>query len=290
MQAAVSKVVCEKLGEYFEENPREAKELILKSVTAQRAREAARLARENTRRKGVLETNSLPGKLADCSERDPKLCEIYIVEGDSAGGTAKQGRDRRFQAILPLRGKILNVEKARLNRILENNEIKAMATAFGAGIGDDFDISKLRYDKIICMTDADVDGAHIRILLLTFFYRFMRPLLEEGHVYSAMPPLYKVSRGKQDIYCYTDEEKEKAVEDFGGESRCDVQRYKGLGEMDKEQLWDTTMNPANRSLVQIKMKDAVEAEQVFTLLMGEDPVLRRQFIEENANLVTDLDI
>ncbi len=290
MQTAVSKVVCEKLGEYFEENPREAKELILKSVTAQRAREAARLARENTRRKGVLETNSLPGKLADCSERDPKLCEIYIVEGDSAGGTAKQGRDRRFQAILPLRGKILNVEKARLNRILENNEIKAMATAFGAGIGDDFDISKLRYDKIICMTDADVDGAHIRILLLTFFYRFMRPLIEEGHVYSAMPPLYKVSRGKQDIYCYTDEEKEKAVTDFGGESRCDVQRYKGLGEMDKEQLWDTTMNPANRSLVQIKMKDAVEAEQVFTLLMGEDPVLRRQFIEENASLVTDLDI
>ena len=290
MQTAVSKVVCEKLGEYFEENPREAKELILKSVTAQRAREAARLARENTRRKGVLETNALPGKLADCSERDPKLCEIYIVEGDSAGGTAKQGRDRRFQAILPLRGKILNVEKARLNRILENNEIKAMATAFGAGIGDDFDISKLRYDKIICMTDADVDGAHIRILLLTFFYRFMRPLIEEGHVYSAMPPLYKVSRGKQDIYCYTDEEKEKAVADFGGESRCDVQRYKGLGEMDKEQLWDTTMNPANRSLVQIKMKDAVEAEQVFTLLMGEDPVLRRQFIEENASLVTDLDI
>jgi len=290
MSTAVSKVVNERLGEYMEENPKEAKELILKSVTAQRAREAARLARESTRRKGVLESNSLPGKLADCSEKDPKLCEIYIVEGDSAGGTAKQGRDRRFQAILPLRGKILNVEKARLNRILENNEIKAMATAFGAGIGDNFDIEKLRYDKIICMTDADVDGAHIRILLLTFFYRFMRPLIEQGHVYSAMPPLYKVARGKQEVYCYTDEQKEKAVKEFGGESRCDVQRYKGLGEMDKEQLWDTTMNPANRSLIQIKMKDAVEAEQIFTLLMGEDPELRRQFISENASLVTDLDI
>ena len=243
-----------------------------------------------TRRKGVLETNSLPGKLADCSERDPKLCEIYIVEGDSAGGTAKQGRDRRFQAILPLRGKILNVEKARLNRILENAEIKAMATAFGAGIGAEFDISKLRYDKIICMTDADVDGAHIRILLLTFFYRYMRPLLEQGHVYSAMPPLYRVSKGKQEVYCYSDEERENAVKEMGGASKCEVQRYKGLGEMDKEQLWDTTMNPSNRSLVQIQMKDAVEAEQIFTLLMGEDPVLRRQFIEENAKLVTDLDI
>ena len=290
MQTVVSKVVTEKFGEYLEENPKDAKELILKSVTAQRAREAARNARELTRRKGVLESNSLPGKLADCSERDPKLCEIYIVEGDSAGGTAKQGRDRRFQAILPLRGKILNVEKARLNRILENAEIKAMATAFGAGIGQDFDISKLRYDKIICMTDADVDGAHIRILLLTFFYRFMRPLIEEGHVYSAMPPLYRVSRGKQEVYCYSDEERIKAVESFGGASKCEVQRYKGLGEMDKEQLWDTTMNPANRSLIQIQMKDAVEAEKIFALLMGEDPVLRRQFIEENAKNYTDLDV
>ncbi|MBQ7466675.1 MAG: DNA topoisomerase (ATP-hydrolyzing) subunit B [Clostridia bacterium] len=287
MQNAVSKVVVEKLGEYMEENPREAKELILKSVTAQRAREAARLARENTRRKGVLESNALPGKLADCSEKDPKLCEIYIVEGDSAGGTAKQGRDRRFQAILPLRGKILNVEKARLNRILENAEIKAMATAFGAGIGDEFDISKLRYDKIICMTDADVDGAHIRILLLTFFYRFMRPLIEQGHVYSAMPPLYRLSKGKQEVWCYSDEERDNALKEMG---KCEIQRYKGLGEMDKEQLWDTTMNPAHRSLVQITMKDAVEAESVFSLLMGEDPVLRRQFIEENADLVTDLDV
>ncbi len=287
MQNAVSKVVVEKLGEYMEENPREAKELILKSVTAQRAREAARLARESTRRKGVLESNALPGKLADCSEKDPKLCEIYIVEGDSAGGTAKQGRDRRFQAILPLRGKILNVEKARLNRILENAEIKAMATAFGAGIGDDFDISKLRYDKIICMTDADVDGAHIRILLLTFFYRFMRPLIEQGHVYSAMPPLYRLSKGKQEVWCYSDEERDNALKEMG---KCEIQRYKGLGEMDKEQLWDTTMNPAHRSLVQITMKDAVEAESVFSLLMGEDPILRRQFIEENADLVTDLDV
>ncbi len=290
MQGAVAKVVTDKFGEYLEEHPKEAKDLILKSVTAQRAREAARNARELTRRKGVLETNSLPGKLADCSERDPKLCEIYIVEGDSAGGTAKQGRDRRFQAILPLRGKILNVEKARLNRVLENAEIKAMATAFGAGIGPDFDISKLRYDKIICMTDADVDGSHIRILLLTFFYRYMRPLIEEGHVYAAMPPLYKVEKGKQEVYCYTDEEKEKAVAEMGGASKCQVQRYKGLGEMDKEQLWYTTMSPEHRSLIQIKMKDAIEAEQVFTLLMGEDPVLRRQFIEENAKLVTDLDI
>lgn len=290
MQGAVAKVVTDKFGEYLEEHPKEAKDLILKSVTAQRAREAARNARELTRRKGVLETNSLPGKLADCSERDPKLCEIYIVEGDSAGGTAKQGRDRRFQAILPLRGKILNVEKARLNRVLENAEIKAMATAFGAGIGPDFDISKLRYDKIICMTDADVDGSHIRILLLTFFYRYMRPLIEEGHVYAAMPPLYKVEKGKQEVYCYTDEEKEKAVAEMGGASKCQVQRYKGLGEMDKEQLWYTTMSPEHRSLIQIKMKDAIEAEQVFTLLMGEDPVLRRQFIEENAKLVTDLDV
>ena len=290
MQGAVAKVVTDKFGEYLEEHPKEAKDLILKSVTAQRAREAARNARELTRRKGVLETNSLPGKLSDCSERDPKLCEIYIVEGDSAGGTAKQGRDRRFQAILPLRGKILNVEKARLNRVLENAEIKAMATAFGAGIGPDFDISKLRYDKIICMTDADVDGSHIRILLLTFFYRYMRPLIEEGHVYAAMPPLYKVEKGKQEVYCYTDEEKEKAVAEMGGASKCQVQRYKGLGEMDKEQLWYTTMSPEHRSLIQIKMKDAIEAEQVFTLLMGEDPVLRRQFIEENAKLVTDLDI
>ncbi len=289
MATAVAKVVNDKFGEFLEEHPKEARDIILKSITAQKAREAARQARETTRRKGVLETNALPGKLADCSERDPKLCEIYIVEGDSAGGTAKQGRDRRFQAILPLRGKILNVEKARLHRVLENAEIKAMATAFGAGIGPEFDISKLRYDKIICMTDADVDGSHIRILLLTFFYRYMRPLIEEGHVYAAMPPLYKVWRGNKEVWCYSDEEREQAVKDFGGSSKCDVQRYKGLGEMDKEQLWETTMSPANRSLVQIKMKDAVEAEQIFSLLMGEEANERRQFIEDNAGSVTDID-
>ena len=289
MSSLVSKVVIEEFGTFLEENPKEARELILKSITAQRAREAARNARELTRRKGVLETNALPGKLADCSEQDPKLCEIYIVEGDSAGGTAKQGRDRRFQAILPLRGKILNVEKARLNRVLESQEIKNMITAFGAGVGAEFDVTKLKYDKIICMTDADVDGAHIRILLLTFFYRFMRPLLEEGHVYAAMPPLYKLQKGKQEYYCYTEEEKVEKMKEIGSKG-VDVQRYKGLGEMDTEQLWETTMNPAHRTLIQMTMKDAVEAEEIFSLLMGESPELRRKFIEENPDLVTDLDV
>ena len=290
IQSAVSKAVVEDFGTYLEENPTEARSLILKSVTAQRAREAARAARESTRRKGVLESTTLPGKLADCSEKDPKLCEIYIVEGDSAGGSAKQGRDMRFQAILPLRGKILNVEKARLNRVLENAEIKAMATAFGGGIGNEFDITKLRYDKIICMTDADVDGAHIRILLLTFFYRYMRPMIEQGHVYAAMPPLYKITKGKTEKYAYSDDEKAKIISELGGERGVEVQRYKGLGEMDPEQLWETTMNPAHRTLRQINIKDAVEADQIMTLLMGEVPEVRRKFIEENAHLVTDLDI
>ena len=289
MAALVQKAVVEGFGTYLEENPKEAKDLVLKSITAQRAREAARSARELTRRKGVLETNSLPGKLADCSEQDPRLCEIYLVEGDSAGGTAKQGRDRRFQAILPLRGKILNVEKARLNRVLESQEIKAMITAFGAGVGNEFDTSKLKYDKIICMTDADVDGAHIRILLLTFFYRFMRPLIEEGHVYAAMPPLYKISKGKQAYYCYTEEEKTELMKEIGSKG-VDVQRYKGLGEMDAEQLWSTTMSPEHRTLIQMTMKDAIEAEATFTLLMGESPEERRKFIEENPDLVTDLDV
>ena len=289
MSTLVSKAVVEGFGTYLEENPKEARELVLKSITAQRAREAARNARELTRRKGVLETNALPGKLADCSEQDPKLCEIYIVEGDSAGGTAKQGRDRRFQAILPLRGKILNVEKARLNRVLESQEIKNMITAFGAGVGAEFDVTKLKYDKIICMTDADVDGSHIRILLLTFFYRYMRPLLEEGHVYAAQPPLYKLAKGKQEYYCYSEEEKVQKMQELGSKG-VDVQRYKGLGEMDTEQLWNTTMNPANRTLVQIQMKDAIEAEEIFSLLMGENPELRRKFIEENPDLVTDLDV
>ena len=289
MSSLVQKAVVDGFGTYLEENPKEAKDLVLKGITAQRAREAARSARELTRRKGVLETNSLPGKLADCSEQDPRLCEIYLVEGDSAGGTAKQGRDRRFQAILPLRGKILNVEKARLNRILESQEIKAMITAFGAGVGNEFDVTKLKYDKIICMTDADVDGSHIRILLLTFFYRFMRPLLEEGHVYAAMPPLYKISKGKQAYYCYTEEEKTELMKEIGSKG-VDVQRYKGLGEMDAEQLWSTTMSPENRTLIQMTMKDAIEAEATFTLLMGESPEERRKFIEENPDLVTDLDV
>lgn len=289
MRSLVQKVVTEQLGTYLEENPKEARDFVLKCVTAQRAREAARQARENTRRKSVLESTTLPGKLADCTDKDPKQCEIYIVEGDSAGGTAKQGRNRRYQAILPLRGKILNVEKARINRVLENAEIKNMITAFGCGIGDDFDESKLRYDRIICMTDADVDGSHIRILLLTFFFRFMRPLIENGHVYIAMPPLYKVSRGKQDLYFYSDEELNAYFEQ-NGRKGTDVQRYKGLGEMNAEQLWATTMDPETRTLQQINMEDAVLADEIFTVLMGEKPELRREFIEQNAKLVTELDI
>jgi DNA gyrase subunit B len=289
MRTAVTKAMTEGFGSYLEEHPKEAKELILKCVTAQRAREAARNARDLTRRKGALENTTLPGKLADCTDRDPKNCEIYLVEGDSAGGTAKQGRDRRFQAILPLRGKILNVEKARLNRIFENAEIKSMITAFGCGIHDDFNEEKLRYDRIICMTDADVDGSHIRILLLTFFFRFMRPLVEKGHVYIAQPPLYKVGKGKQDNYCYTDRELEQTLDRLGRKG-CEVQRYKGLGEMNAEQLWDTTMNPEYRTLLQVTMDDAFNADEIFSILMGELPELRRKFIEENANLVKELDI
>lgn len=289
MQTEVYNAVIELFGTYLEENPEEARSLILRSVTAQRAREAAQAARTMARRKGALESTTLPGKLADCTEKDPKLCEIYIVEGDSAGGTAKQCRDRRFQAILPLRGKILNVEKARLNHVLGNEEIKAMITAFGGGVGQEFDPEKLRYDKIICMTDADVDGAHIRILLLTFFYRYMPGLIETGHVYSAMPPLYKLQKGKNIQYCYSEDEKIKKVEEMGSKG-LDVQRYKGLGEMDKEQLWDTTMNPEHRGLIQINMNDAIEADKIFTILMGDAPELRRKFIEENAKLVEDLDI
>ncbi len=285
----VAKAVTEKFGMYLEEHPSETRELIMRCLTAQRAREAARLAREETHRKGVLESTKLPGKLADCSDKRPELCEIYIVEGDSAGGTAKQGRDRRFQAILPLRGKILNVEKVRLDRALSNEEIKAMITAFGCGIHENFDESKLRYDRIIIMTDADVDGSHIRILLLTFFFRYMRPLVENGHVYAAQPPLYKVSgKGIPDTYLYDD----KALEDFRNThpGKFELQRYKGLGEMNKEQLWETTMDPARRTLVRINVEDAVEADKYFSLLMGEQPELRRQFIEENAKLVEELDV
>ncbi len=285
----VQKNVTEQFGTYLEEHPAETRELIMRCITAQRAREAARLAREETHRKGVLESTKLPGKLADCSDKRPELCEIYIVEGDSAGGTAKQGRDRRFQAILPLRGKILNVEKVRVHRALENEEIKAMITAFGCGMMENFDESKLRYDRIIIMTDADVDGSHIRILLLTFFYRYMRPLVENGHVYAAQPPLYKVSgKGIPDTYLYDD----KALEDFKNNynGKFELQRYKGLGEMNKEQLWETTMDPAKRTLVRINVEDAVEADRLFSLLMGDQPELRRQFIEDNAKLVEELDI
>ena len=289
MRTIVSKVMQEEFGSYLEEHPKEAKDLVIKCVSAQRAREAARSARDLTRRKTILESTTLPGKLADCSEKNPKFCEIYLVEGDSAGGSAKQGRDRRFQAILPLRGKILNVEKTRLPKVLENNEIKSMITAFGTGISNEFNMEKLRYNKIISMTDADVDGSHIRLLLLTFLFRYMRPLIEEGHVYAAMPPLYKVSRGKEDKYFYSDKELSDDLEEFGRKG-VTIQRYKGLGEMNPEQLWETTMNPENRILQQITMEDAVEADRLFTLLMGEDPELRREFIEQNAKLVEDLDI
>ncbi len=290
MRGVVSKVMTEKFGEYLEENPKAAKELVLKAVNAKKARDAARSARDLTRRKSVLESTTLPGKLADCSDKDPRKCEIYLVEGDSAGGTAKQGRDRRFQAILPLRGKILNVEKARLNRVLESEEIKNMITTFGCGIHDDCDVNKLKYDRIICMTDADVDGSHIRILLLTFFYRFMKPIVEQGHVYIAQPPLYKVTQkgSKKENYFYDDPSLEEFLVSIG--RKGEIQRYKGLGEMDAEQLWDTTMNPETRTLLRVNLKDAEEADEIFSVLMGDEPDKRRTFIEENANLVKDLDV
>jgi len=288
MRTAVARVVAEELATFLEENPKEAKELVMKSVVAQRARDAARKARELTR-KGVLESASLPGKLADCSDRDPKNCEIYLVEGDSAGGTAKSGRDRRFQAILPLRGKILNVEKARLSRALENEEIKSMITAFGCGMGTECDVSKLRYDRIICMTDADVDGSHIRILLITFFFRFMRPLIEQGHVYIAQPPLYRITKNKQEFYAFSDEERDAKLAELGTKG-VEVSRYKGLGEMNADQLWETTMNPATRVMLRVTMEDAMEADQIVSLLMGDDPELRREFIVENAKLVDELDV
>ncbi len=287
MRTLTNKVVTAKLGEFFEENPKVAKELILKSITAQRAREAARKARESFR-KGVMESTTLPGKLADCTNTDPSNCEIYLVEGDSAGGTAKQGRDRQIQAILPLRGKILNVEKATMSRIMDNEEIKSMIKAFGCGYKEDFNIEKLRYDRIICMTDADVDGSHIRILLLTFFYRFMKPIVEQGHVYIALPPLYKVSKGKEEHYMYSDEELKEFQDTAVG--KYDLQRYKGLGEMNANQLYETTMNPETRTLLQVTVDDAEEADAIFSLLMGEQPELRRAFIEENATLVKELDI
>lgn len=289
VRGIVDSIVVEKFEAFLEENPSNAKIIVEKALTAARAREAAKKARELTRRKNVLESTTLPGKLADCSERDPSLCEIYIVEGDSAGGSAKQGRDRRYQAILPLRGKILNVEKARLDRILNSEMIRAMITAFGAGISDDFNIEKMRYGKIIMMTDADVDGAHIRTLLLTFFYRYMSPLIEAGYVYIAQPPLYKVRKKNKDYYAYNDKELEKLFKDIGREGSS-IQRYKGLGEMNAEQLWDTTMNPETRIILQVTMEDAVAADEIFTVLMGDKVEPRREFIEHNAKYVRNLDI
>ena len=291
-RGAVDNVVSEQLQIFLEQNPQVAKVTVEKSVMAQRAREAARKARDLTRRKSALDGMSLPGKLADCSDKNPEKCEIYIVEGDSAGGSAKTARDRATQAILPLRGKILNVEKARLDRIYGNAEIKAMITAFGTGIHEDFDISKLRYHKIIIMTDADVDGAHISTLLLTFMYRFMPDLIKEGYVYLAQPPLYKLERNKKVWYAYSDEELDSILQEVGRDNNNKIQRYKGLGEMDAEQLWDTTMDPEHRVLLRVTMDDetASELDLTFTTLMGDQVEPRREFIEENAQYVQNLDI
>ena len=289
VRGIVDSIVTEGLSEYFEENPAIAKRVLEKSILAARARLAARKARELTRRKNALEITSLPGKLADCSVRDPAQAEIYLVEGDSAGGSAKQGRDRRFQAILPLRGKILNVEKARLDKIFANAEIRTMITAFGSGISDDFDLAKSRYGKIIIMTDADVDGAHIRTLLLTFFYRYMKPLIEHGRVYIAQPPLYLIKKGQKHWYTYSDDEMNAKLQEIGRDN-ISVQRYKGLGEMNPEQLWETTMDPATRTMLQVDLQDAQEADELFTILMGDKVEPRRQFIEENAKKVRNLDI
>mgnify|MGYP002570235145 FL=1 len=290
VRGVVDSIVAEGVSIFLEENPAVGKIIIDKALMAARARDAARKARELTR-KSVLERSTLPGKLADCSSKDPMECEIYIVEGDSAGGSAKQGRNRKFQAILPLRGKILNVEKQRLDRILNADSIRSMVTAFGAGIGKDFDVSKLRYNRIIIMTDADVDGAHIRTLLLTFFYRYMRPLIDEGHVFIAQPPLYKISKGKKEVYAYSDEELESALNEMGGkDSSVDIQRYKGLGEMNANQLWDTTMNPEERILLKATVEDAIAADEIFTILMGDKVEPRREFIQKNAKKVSNLDI
>ncbi|AEM77526.1 DNA topoisomerase (ATP-hydrolyzing) subunit B [Thermoanaerobacter wiegelii] len=289
MRSIVENVVTEKLSAFLEENPSVAKVIVEKATQAARAREAARKARELTRRKSALENTTLPGKLADCSEKDPSKCELFLVEGDSAGGSAKSGRNSRFQAILPLRGKILNVEKARLDKILSNEEIRAMITALGTGVGNDFDISKLRYHKIVIMTDADVDGSHIRTLLLTFFYRFMRPLIENGNVYIAQPPLYKITKGKKVYYAYSDRELDKILNEIGRENYT-VQRYKGLGEMNADQLWDTTMDPEKRTMLKVTLEDAIAADEIFTILMGDKVEPRREFIEKYAKTVRNLDI
>ncbi|HBF1489047.1 TPA: DNA topoisomerase (ATP-hydrolyzing) subunit B [Clostridioides difficile] len=289
MRGIVDSVTVDELGSFLEENPSTARIIVDKALRAQRAREAAKKARELTRRKSVLESTSLPGKLADCAEKDPSKSEIFLVEGDSAGGSAKQGRDRNSQAILPLRGKILNVEKSRLDRILSSDEIKNMITAYGCGIGEDFDIDKARYHKIIIMTDADVDGAHIRTLLLTFFFRYMRPLIDEGYVYAAQPPLYKVTKQKKEHYVYSDKELNILLDEIG-RNGVELQRYKGLGEMNAEQLWETTMNPETRTLLQVTVEDAVIADEVFSMLMGDKVAPRKEFIEENARFVRNLDI
>ena len=294
VKGIVDNLVNEQLAVYFEENPAVAKLILDRCLNAARAREAARKARDLTRRKTLLESAALPGKLSDCSERDPSKCEIFMVEGDSAGGSAIDGRDRHYQAILPLRGKILNVEKTRLDKILANQEIKNMITAFGCGIGDEFNEEKLRYHRIVCMTDADVDGAHIRILMLTFFYRYMRPLIEKGYVYIAMPPLYKLTRGKEEHYVYDDKELARVTGEwklkYGNDVKYDQQRYKGLGEMSSEQLWTTTMNPATRQMMRVSVEDAMAADQYISLLMGDQVEPRRNFIEQNYNLVADLDL
>jgi DNA gyrase subunit B len=291
VRGIVDSVVGEGMARFLEENPSIARVIVEKAIGAARAREAARKARELTRRKNALERTTLPGKLADCSERDPRLCELYLVEGDSAGGSAKQGRDRRTQAILPLRGKILNVEKARMDKILNNEEIRAIITALGTGIGDEFDIEKLRYHKIILMADADVDGAHIRTLLLTFLYRYMRPLIEAEKVYIAQPPLYRVAVGKQERYAYNDQELKNILDKLGKDrEKAEIQRFKGLGEMDSEQLWETTMNPSTRTILKVNLEDAVEADQIFTILMGDKVEPRKQFIFEHAAEVRNLDI
>lgn len=291
VRGIVDTIVGESIGSFLEENPNVGKIIIEKGLSASRAREAAKRARELTRRKSVLESTSLPGKLADCSSKDPSLCEIYLVEGDSAGGSAKQGRNREFQAILPLKGKIMNVEKQRLDKILASDEIRAMITAFGAGIGKEFNLDKIRYNRIIIMTDADVDGAHIRTLLLTFFYRYMKELVEEGHVYIAQPPLYRIYKAKKELYVYSDKELDEALLELGGkDTNTNIQRYKGLGEMDPEQLWETTMNPEHRTLLQVTIEDAMAADEIFTILMGTKVEPRRDFIENNADKVVNLDI
>lgn len=284
----VSKMLYDKLMTYLEENPSTARTILNKSLDASRAREAARKARDNARRKSALESNSLPGKLADCTDKNPENTELYIVEGDSAGGSAKGGRDRNTQAILPLWGKMLNVEKARVDKVIGNEKLTPVIFALGTGIGDDFDITKLRYHKIVLMADADVDGAHIRTLLLTFFFRYMRPLIEHGYVYIAQPPLFKVSKGKKHFYAFSDEERDEKIAELGGS--CDVQRYKGLGEMDSQQLWETTMDPKYRTMLRVNLEDAMEADETFSVLMGDKVEPRREFIEKNAKFVQNLDI